>query len=109
MSSSVVKSLEIIAICAVCTFASRYIPFAIFGNRPVPPMVRYLGKYLPMAVMTTLVVYCLRHMSFASAAGCIPEAAAVIVVILLHLWRRNTFFSIVGGTACYMLLVQLVF
>ena len=109
MSSSVMKSLEIIAICAVCTFASRYIPFAVFGNRPVPPLVHYLGTYLPMAVMTTLVVYCLRHMSLASAAGYIPEMAAVAVVIVLHLWQRNTFFSIVGGTACYMLLVQLVF
>ena len=109
MSSSIVKSLEIIAICAVCTFASRYLPFAVFGDRPVPSLVRYLGKYLPMAVMTTLVVYCLRHVGFASAAGFVPELAAVAVVIAIHLWRHNTFLSIVGGTACYMLLVQMIF
>ena len=109
MSSSVMKSLEIIAICAVCTFISRYLPFAVFGNRPVPSLVRYLGKHLPMAVMTTLMVYFLRHMSFASAAGFVPESTAVAMVIAIHLWRHNTFLSIVGGTACYMLLVQMVF
>ena len=30
-------------------------------------------------------------------------------VVALHLWRRSTLLSIFGGTAVYMLLVQLVF
>ena len=34
---------------------------------------------------------------------------AAAVVVLLHVWRRNTLLSIVAGTAVYMLLVQLVF
>ena len=34
---------------------------------------------------------------------------ACAVVVLLHLWKRNTMLSITGGTACYMLLVQIVF
>jgi branched-subunit amino acid transport protein AzlD len=27
----------------------------------------------------------------------------------LHLWKRNTLISIIGGTVAYMLLVQMVF
>lgn len=103
------ESILIIAVCAVCTFAERVLPFAVFGNRPVPTVIRYLGKILPMAVMATLVVYCLRGISFASVGTFAPELISLAVVVALHLWKRKTFLSIVGGTACYMLLVQLVF
>ena len=50
-----------------------------------------------------------RGVSFASAGDFLPEAIAVAVTAALHLRRRNSLLSIVGGTACYMLLVQLVF
>ena len=103
------RTLAIIAICAGCTFGERLLPFAVFGNRPVPALVRYLGKILPMAVMATLVVYCLRNVTFTAAANFLPEAISLAVVAGLHLWRRNTFLSIVAGTACYMFLVQVVF
>ena len=39
----------------------------------------------------------------------IPELLACIVVVLLHLWRKNTLLSIAVGTACYMVLIQVVF
>ena len=103
------QSVLIIAVCALCTFLERALPFLIFGSRPVPDMVRYLGRVLPMAVMATLVIYCLRGVSFASAADFLPELIAVAAVVGLHLWRHSTFLSIVGGTAVYMVLVQLVF
>ena len=42
-------------------------------------------------------------------AAALPEIIAAAVVVLLHVWRRNTLLSIVAGTVVYMLLVQLVF
>jgi branched-subunit amino acid transport protein AzlD len=39
----------------------------------------------------------------------IPELLAIMVIVLLHVWKRNMLLSIAGGTAAYMLLVQLVF
>lgn len=38
-----------------------------------------------------------------------PETIAIIAIILLHLWKKNMLLSIAGGTATYMLLIQLVF
>lgn len=109
MTLTAAQSLTILLICGACTFLERALPFLIFGNRPVPELVRYLGRVLPLAVMTTLVVYCLRGMSFSAAADFVPEIVSVAVVVGLHLWRHSTFLSIAGGTACYMLLVQLIF
>lgn len=109
MTSSPTYSVLIIAVCVLCTFVERALPFLIFGSRPVPRVVRYLGKVLPLAIMTTLLVYCLRSIEFSALAGWVPALLAVAVTAGLHLWKRNTLVSIVGGTACYMLLVQLVF
>ena len=109
MTISVGRSLVIIAICAACTQLERALPFLIFGRRSVPKVVSYLGRILPMAVMAALVIYCLRGITFASPDGFAPQLIAAAVTAGLHLWKRSTLLSIVGGTACYMLLVQLVF
>ncbi len=103
------QSVAIIAVCAICTFAERLFPFIVFGKRKIPPVVTYLGKILPMAVITALVVYCLRGTEFTSLASCVPQLLAVAVTAGLHIWRRNTLVSVIGGTLTYMLLVQLVF
>ena len=79
------------------------------GSGELPKAVTYLGKVLPMAVMATLVVYCLRSTSFQSAALFAPQLIAVAVVAALHVWRRNVLLSMFGGTAVYMFLVQTIF
>ena len=109
MSIDVGRSILIIVLCAACTFAERYFPFAVFGKREVPDTVRYLGKILPMAVIATLVVYCLRGTDIGSMSSLVPAASAVVVTALLHLWKSNTLISVAGGTAVYMVLVQAVF
>ena len=68
MTISVGYSIAIIAVCVVCTFLERALPFLLFGGREVPKIVKYLGRILPMAVMATLVVYCLRRSSSREAA-----------------------------------------
>lgn len=109
MTLSVGQSIAIIAVCAACTFLERWLPWLLFGRRAVPKVVEYLGKILPMAVMVSLLVYCLRGMQFSSAGAWVPQVIAVGVTAGLHWWRRSTLLSIAAGTVCYMLLVQLVF
>lgn len=100
----------LIAVVSLVTIALRFLPFVIFGNnKETPAFVTYLGKVLPYAIMAMLVVYCLKGVSFVQAPHGIPEAIAVAAVVILHLWKRNTLLSIVGGTVCYMMLIQLVF
>lgn len=69
----------------------------------------YLGKVLPYAIMSMLVVFCLKGISLTEAPHGIPEFISCALVALLHVWKRNTLISIVGGTVCYMMLVQMVF
>lgn len=100
----------IIVVAGAVTLLLRFLPFLIFnGKRETPPYIIYLGKVLPHAIMGMLVIYCLRGISFTAAANFLPELIACAVVVLAHVWKRNTLLSIISGTVCYMLLVQFVF
>jgi len=56
-----------------------------------------------------LVVYCLRNTAILSEPHGLPELIAVVVVAVLHVWRRNNLLSIGVGTVLYMVLIQAVF
>ena len=100
----------LIAVMSLVTILIRFLPFIIFsGDRQTPQYIMWMGKVLPYAIMGMLVVFCLKGVSLTAAPHGIPEAVACILVVLLHIWKRNTLISILGGTVCYMLLVQLVF
>ena len=55
-----------------------------------------------------LVVYCLKDISFDSAAGFVPALASCVLVVLLHRWQHKMALSIAGGTAAYMVLIRLL-
>ena len=104
------QRLVTIALCALATMLTRFLPFLLFSSRrPTPKYVRYLGRALPPAIFGMLMVYCLKNVSITSGSHGLPELIAIAVTVGLHLWQRQTLLSIAGGTIAYMLLIQLVF
>ena len=101
--------LILIAVMALVTAALRFAPFVIFKGKKTPEYIDYLGKYLPYAIIGMLVIFCIKNISLASKPYGVPELAAIIAVVLLHVWKRNTLLSIFLGTVFYMILVQVVF
>lgn len=98
---------QIITISLV-TMLVRFSPFLIFNKQEkLPEIISYLGKVLPTAIMAMLVVYCLKDVNITVFPYGLKELIAVLVVALLHIYKRNTLLSIVCGTICYMLLIQL--
>ena len=94
----------------IITMATRFLPFVIFNSKTkTPAYVQYLGKVLPSATMSLLVIFSLRHVDISGVYHGIPDIIAVVVTLLLHLWKGNMFLSIGGGTILYMVLVQQVF
>ena len=107
--NSTVYALLAVVVCSLCTFALRAIPFALFGGkRTMPPAVRRRAMKLPAAIITVLVVYCLKSLPAADAANTSVTLGSVAAVVLLHLWKKNTLLSIVGGTILYMALLRLI-
>ncbi len=99
-----------VAMVVLGTAVTRFLPFLLFpAGRPTPKYVQYLGKVLPAAVFGLLVVYSLKDVSILAGSHGIPELISIVLVIVLHVWKRQMLLSIAGGTVCYMLLVQFVF
>lgn len=110
MTQTLVEQLLSILAAVVATLLTRFTPFVLFPpGRRTPAFVQYLGRWLPSAVFAMLVVYCVRGVDFAAAPHGAPELLAIAATALLHVWRRQMFLSIAGGTALYMWLVQQVF
>ena len=99
-----------IGMAVLATMLTRFLPFLLFPEgKKTPPFVQYIGKVLPGAVFGMLIVYCLKDVQWLHGAHGLPEIIAIIAIVLLHLWKKQTLLSIGAGTILYMLLVQFVF
>lgn len=104
------EALCVVAIVALVTALLRFLPFILFrSEEKTPKTIKYLGKVLPFAATGMLVVYCFKSVTPLAYPYALPELIAAEAVVVLHLIKRNTLFSIAGGTLVYMLLVNLVF
>ena len=98
----------LILVIAAVTFLTRVIPLIAFENKSYT-LIEYLSDVLPYSIMAMLVVYCLKSVDLLHGNHGICEMIGVVSVILLHVWKRNTLLSILGGTLIYMICVQMIF
>lgn len=107
---NILQQISTIALCVIGTMITRFLPFLIFRDQKItPPYIQYLGKALPSAIFGMLIIYCLKDVSIVSYSYGIPELISILVVIMIHLYKRQMLLSIAGGTLCYMALLQFVF
>lgn len=97
-----------ILVMAGVTALLRFLPFLVMGGRKTPEYIDYLGKVLPYAVMAMLVVYCLKDVSFLQMELWLPALVSTLLVVGIHIWKRNTLLSIILGTLCYMVLIRVM-
>lgn len=103
-------AMIVIAVMGLAVLATRIVPVLIFGSgEKVPEFILYLGRVVPYTAMGLLIVYCLRDVPVFEAPHGLLELLALAVVSVTYIWKRNTIFSVVIGTALYMFLVQSVF
>lgn len=92
------------------TLATRALAFVAFPvGRPTPRYIVYLGRVLPFAITTMLIVYCLKNVQILQAPHGAPELLAILLVVALFLLFKNSLLAIAAGTVAYMFLVQVVF
>lgn len=86
----------------------RAFPFLIFSKREVPVALKFVEKSLPPLIIAVLLVYCFKDLNFAERPFVAPNFIALIVVILLHIWKKNSMISILGGTILFMILSRVM-
>lgn len=102
-------SALLIITMSLVTILLRFLPFVIFSEkRKVPKIIVYLGNVLPSAAIGMLVIYCLKDMDFTVAPYGVKELVACLAVVIAHIIKRNTIFSVLVGTVLYMILIQVL-
>jgi branched-subunit amino acid transport protein AzlD len=110
MTDTFTKELMIVIAMVIGTLITRFLPFLLFpAGKETPKFITYLGTTLPYATMALLVVYCLKGVTIFTAPHGLPELIAVLTVVLLHWYKKNSLLSIAFGTIVYMFLIQKVF
>ena len=97
-----------ILIPALLTFGLRALPFLLLNKRELPKRIEYLENVFPMAIMATLVVYCLKSVPESALQDNLILLAGVLVTALIHIWKKSSILSITAGTVVYMVLVHFV-
>lgn len=99
--------VAVVLLSAGITFFLRALPFFFFaGERKMPKWLERLGELLPSAIMAILIVYCLKDAKGDFVGKGIPGILGVLVVAFSYKWKHNTFFSIIAGTAVYMMAIR---
>lgn len=97
-------ALGVLAAMAVVTFGLRALPFLAARFLQSHPLVQRLGRFLPLAIMTLLLLHTLVGSARDNPSGPWAELAAVATVVALQWWRKQALLSILAGTALYVLL-----
>lgn len=107
---TLIEQIITVAAAVLGTMLTRFLPFILFpANKPTPPVVLYLGKMLPAAVMALLVVFSFKDVEFLSGYHGAPELLATMLIIGLQVYLKNVLLTIASGTIFYMFLVQYIF
>ena len=91
----------------IVTVLLRELPFSAKKWMKDSEFFSLLGLMMPVGVMTILVVYAVAGQADGTG-GLWPVLLGVLVTAWLHRWKRDSGLSIFGGTAFYMLVVNVV-
>ena len=98
--------LLVMLVMTVATYTTRLTPFLLFSRGQERSLINFIAKNTPPMIMTILVIYMLKGVSYLSFEG-IYTFIAILVTVVFHLYRRNALLSIIAGTVVYMVAVQM--
>ena len=73
--------IAVIAVMTAATFLTRVTPFVLLRNMADHPLLLFLGRYTPPAIMTILVLYSLREINLTTAPFGAPELIASLITV----------------------------
>ena len=96
--------LAVIVAMALVTLA---LPFVAARWLQKHAIVQRLGRFLPLAIMSLLLVHAMAGAAREHAQGPWPELLAVALVVLIQWRTRHALLSMLAGTGSYVLMRSL--
>jgi branched-subunit amino acid transport protein AzlD len=111
---SVPQAVVMTLLMGVMIFFCRVFPFLFFrerrgsGGKASETFLSLVEKTAPPVAMTVLAFNAISGSIKEDIHTSIPVLTAAAITALLHLWKRNTLLSILGGTLVYMILSRVL-
>ncbi|MDR2730527.1 MAG: AzlD domain-containing protein [Treponema sp.] len=112
--NSLRETLVLVFVMGAVIFFCRAFPFLFFSggiSRKTSlreSLLNFVEKIVPPAAMTVLTFNALGGAFKTNPRDGLLVFAASVFTALIHLWKRNTLASIIGGTALYMFLTRVM-
>ena len=102
------EAVILVLAMGVVIFFCRALPFLFLKRTSSSRLGDFVEKIVPPAAMTVLAFNILGSSFKNDSLDGLLALAASAFTALVHLWKRNTLFSILGGTAVYMILQKII-
>lgn len=104
---TIFQQIVTIAMVILGTLITRFVPFLLFpSEEKTPTYILYLGKVLTPAIFGLLIIFSLKDTQLTVVSDVVPKLVSVLLVILLHKWKKNMLLSIAGGTLFYIAIIH---
>lgn len=104
---TIFQQIVTIAMVILGTLITRFVPFLLFpSEEKTPTYILYLGKVLTPAIFGLLIIFSLKDTQLTVVSDVVPKLVSVLLVILLHKWKKNMPLSIAGGTLFYIAIIH---
>lgn len=104
---TIFQQIVTIAMVILGTLITRFVPFLLFpSEEKTPTYILYLGKVLTPAIFGLLIIFSLKDTQLTVVSDVVPKLVSVLLVILLHKWKKNMLLSIAGGTLFYIVIIH---
>lgn len=93
---SALKVWAVIVIVGALNYATRLSFIALFARRTMPPLLARALKFVPVAMLTALIV----PMVVGSAGHAVlatPRIVAVLIAAIVAFWTRSTLATLAAG------------
>lgn len=114
---SIPSALILTLLMGGAIFFCRVLPFLFFRDRQdIPPapgeklglLLEFVEKLVPPVAMTVLAFNAISVPFIADVPQGLSAFIAAGFTALVHLWKRNSLFSICGGTLVYMFIGEVL-
>jgi branched-subunit amino acid transport protein AzlD len=105
---SVTQALVMTFVMGAVIFFCRVFPFLFFRKKTSETFLSLVEKTAPPVAMTVLAFNAISGPIKDNIHISIPVLIASAFTALVHLWKRNSLISIIGGTAVYMVLSRIM-
>ena len=102
------EALGLILVMGIVIIFCRALPFLFLKRLASSRIGDFVEKIVPPAAMTVLAFNSIGAPFRANPMNGLLVLAASVFTALIHLWKKNTLLSIIGGTITYMVLLNTV-